>query len=131
MPFSDARFDIVVNVESSHCYGSMPDFLAEVHRVLRPGGVLAWADMRPAADMVALDDLFAAAGLRVEADHDITSNVLRALDLDEAAKRAAIDAHVPGILKPAFQDFAGVRDSRVYNALQSGQASYRSSLLVK
>lgn len=38
MPFADHSFDVVVNLESSHCYDSMDDFLAEVHRVLRPGG---------------------------------------------------------------------------------------------
>ena len=38
MPFPDDSFDAVVNVESSHCYPSMDAFLAEVDRVLRPGG---------------------------------------------------------------------------------------------
>jgi ubiquinone/menaquinone biosynthesis C-methylase UbiE len=38
MPFPAGSFDAVVNIESSHCYPSMDTFLAEVHRVLRPGG---------------------------------------------------------------------------------------------
>ncbi len=44
----DACVDVVVNVESSHCYGSMDAFIAEVHRVLRPGGHFVWADLRGA-----------------------------------------------------------------------------------
>ena len=40
MPFPDASFDAVVNIESSHCYEDMGQFLSEVNRVLRPGGRL-------------------------------------------------------------------------------------------
>ena len=32
-----AAYDVVLNVESSHCYGSVPDFLKEAARVLKPG----------------------------------------------------------------------------------------------
>jgi SAM-dependent methyltransferase len=51
LPFEDARFDAAINVESSHCYGDMGRFLAEVHRVLRPGGHLLWTDFRPPAQV--------------------------------------------------------------------------------
>ena len=53
MPFPDASFDAVVNVESSHCYPSMPAFLSEVRRVLRPGGHFLYADLRPRTDLPA------------------------------------------------------------------------------
>ena len=36
IPFPDASFDVVINVESCHAYGSVPNFLKEVNRVLRP-----------------------------------------------------------------------------------------------
>ena len=45
LPFPDASFDAVLNVESSHCYPDVPRFLREVRRVLRPGGALLFADM--------------------------------------------------------------------------------------
>src|SRR5258708_14045516 len=44
LPFAKASFDVVINVESAHCYGSIDRFLAEVHRVLRSSGRLAFAD---------------------------------------------------------------------------------------
>ena len=46
LPFDDDSFDAVVNVESSHCYGSMATFLAQVKRVLKPGGHFLFADFR-------------------------------------------------------------------------------------
>lgn len=39
LPFPDASFDVIYNVESSHCYTHFGAFLEEVVRVLRPGGV--------------------------------------------------------------------------------------------
>jgi SAM-dependent methyltransferase len=34
----DNSYDVVFNVESSHCYPDFKKFLSEVHRVLTPGG---------------------------------------------------------------------------------------------
>jgi SAM-dependent methyltransferase len=78
--FAPASFDVVVNVESSHCYPSMDRFLAGVAHVLRPGGHLLWADFRPFPLWTELQARFAASGLRVRAARDVTANVLRALD---------------------------------------------------
>ena len=38
LPFDDASFDVVTNLESSHTYPDMRAFLGEVRRVLRPAG---------------------------------------------------------------------------------------------
>ena len=46
LPFEEQAFDIVINVESSHCYPSFPKFLAEVGRVLKSGGIFAMVDFR-------------------------------------------------------------------------------------
>src|SRR6202012_3533303 len=49
LPFPDQSFDAVINIESSHCYPRFPRFLAEVARVLRPGGHFLYADLRAGA----------------------------------------------------------------------------------
>ena len=41
LPFPDASFDVVLNVEASNDYGDRPRFFAEVARVLKPDGVFA------------------------------------------------------------------------------------------
>ena len=45
LPFPDRSFDVVVNVESFHCYPDPARFLDEAARVLAPGGRFACADI--------------------------------------------------------------------------------------
>jgi SAM-dependent methyltransferase len=35
LPFANNRFDVVINVESSHCYRSMQSFIRQAFRVLK------------------------------------------------------------------------------------------------
>ncbi|MBN8920237.1 MAG: methyltransferase domain-containing protein [Rhizobiales bacterium] len=44
LPFEDATFDLVTCRIAPHHFDSIPQFLAEVHRVLKPGGTLAVVD---------------------------------------------------------------------------------------
>jgi len=45
IPFSNEQFDVVLNVESSHCYADFEGFLSEVRRVLKPKGMFCYADL--------------------------------------------------------------------------------------
>ena len=44
LPFEDASFDLVTCRIAPHHFDSIPDFLKDVHRVLKPGGLLAIVD---------------------------------------------------------------------------------------
>jgi ubiquinone/menaquinone biosynthesis C-methylase UbiE len=46
LPFPGQSFDAVMNVQASLSYPSLPRFLAEVARILRPGGHFLYADLR-------------------------------------------------------------------------------------
>lgn len=120
----DASVDAVVNVESSHCYGSMARFLAEVRRVVRPGGEFLWADFRPPAELADVPDRLAAAGWTRLALDDITPHVLAALDRMVARRRALIRTEVPRWLQGAFEQFAAFPGSRHYEQLRTGQRTY-------
>src|SRR6266576_25760 len=45
LPFAGETFDVVLNLESSHCYLHFERFLAEIYRVLKPGGSFCYADL--------------------------------------------------------------------------------------
>jgi SAM-dependent methyltransferase len=131
MPFPDSSFDAVVNVESSHCYTSMATFLAEVHRVLRPGGSFCFADLRDTAGVESLEAEFRASGLTVLEQADITAGVLEALRLDNARKLGLIDDLIPRVLHRPFRAFAGIEGTRNYAGFVTGRLRYVSALLTK
>jgi len=66
LPFDDASFDAILNVESSHCYPSIDSFLSEVRRVLAPGGCFGIVDFRKVegGKMAAFEEKVGASSVR-------------------------------------------------------------------
>jgi SAM-dependent methyltransferase len=126
LPFADETFDAVINVEASHCYPDFARFLAEVARVLRPGGHFLYADFRFADALAAWEQAIASTPLRLQHVRDIRAEVLRGMDRNSARSTGLIVQHLPKFLHSLARDFAGIKDSRIYNALRSGELSYRS-----
>jgi SAM-dependent methyltransferase len=120
----DASFDIVLNVESSHCYGNMDKFVAESVRVLKPGGWFGWADMRSKATMAATKQSLAHPGMQLERFEDISADVVRALDAANARKQHRI-ARV-WLVRRFMAEFAGTKGSLLYRGLISGEVVYKS-----
>lgn len=131
LPCEDGSFDAVLNVESSHCYPSLPRFVAEAYRVLRPGGHFLWADLCPSKRLEESRCQFAAAGFSLVRETRITDNVLLALDRVQEQRSAMIRRLVPRFLVQPVGDFAGVPGSRVYESLRNGDVQYVSRVLVK
>lgn len=131
LPFADQSFDAVINVEASHCYPDFPRFLAEVARVLKPGGHFLYADFRFEDGLAEWEQALARAPLKPVATRLINPEVLRGMDRNSARSQALIVRHLPPFLHALGRDFAGIRGSRVYTALQEGRLSYRSYCLVK
>jgi ubiquinone/menaquinone biosynthesis C-methylase UbiE len=131
LPFDEESFDAVVNVESSHCYGSMAAFLGQVRRVLREGGHFLYADFRDESAVGELKLQLRDSGMALVREADITPNVVRALDLDSERKIARIRALVHGPLVGAFLQFAGTQGSDIYEEFRRRQTVYMSFVLRK
>ncbi len=140
LPFRDGSIEVVINVESSHAYASMESFLAEARRILRPGGVLVFADLRwndpedgsrPARGLTLLKQQLGRCGLRVMQQSDISSGVLQARDADQEHQRASIRRQVPRGLRSAFVELAGLPGTVMYRRLEEQRLVYWSSILRK
>ena len=131
LPFPDGSFDIVLNVESSHCYGSMERFMAEAARVLVPGGLFLWADMRPAGTREAVARDLTGSGLRLVSEEAITPNVLLSLERMTEVRTEMIRSMVPRPFRRGLRDFAGVSGSRLHESLRTGVLEYLSCALQK
>jgi ubiquinone/menaquinone biosynthesis C-methylase UbiE len=133
LPFAKANFDVVINVESAHCYGSIDRFLAEVHRVLRWGGRLAFADFvseRHGAHARLLATL-RQAPLRLVHIEEITANVVEALAQDEARKRALLDRWVKGWFRSFAEGAYAMEGSTMRRELAARRTVYLVAVLEK
>ena len=122
LPFADGAMDIVVNIESSHCYADVAAFAREVARVLAPGGWFTIADMRGTSMVSDFDRQLAAMGLELREKRSITAGVVAALDAADARKRERI-GRMP-LMRRFMVEFAGARGSILYNGLKSGVVVY-------
>jgi SAM-dependent methyltransferase len=144
LPFDDASFDVVLNVESAHWYPDVGRFLDEVFRVLRPGGLLLLADVRytnlpehgddkfmPRVDMRAFIAQLNASPFVMLEQEDITDNVRRALEIDTPRRRQMIERSYPRLLRRQALAFSGVMGTPVYEGLAKGDLTYRRFVLQK
>ena len=109
----------------------MKSFISEVHRVLKVGGHFSWVDLR-GKDMVNdTESLFTDSKLKSIHEKAITKQVVNALDEIHDQKTELISIHVPKFIQGAFKDFAGVKDSQIYNAFKNGNSVYLSKAFQK
>ena len=124
LPCEPESFDVIVNVESSHCYPSTPKFFEQVARALRPGGRLYWSDLRHGESYREIDPALAAAGLKAVESADITEGVLRSMNAISQARSELISRKLPAWLAGMGRDFAGTPGSLVHNKLSTQRARY-------
>lgn len=127
LPFADGSFDVVLNIESSHCYPDLAAFLAEARRVLRPCGALAYADIwrlhTLPYDWDARLRALLTCGLRIEQEEDISEAVFQALRQDDGLSGA-----LRQLERPANRDlFAQLRQGNeaIRLHLAAAQCRYR------
>jgi ubiquinone/menaquinone biosynthesis C-methylase UbiE len=132
LPFADDRFDVVINVEASHCYPDFPGFVDEVARVLKPGGRFCHADLRYRSGVDEWVEALAKHPLlRLEEMRLINPEVVRGMELNTPRYAAMVKAALPRFLHGLALDFAGVKGSRSHRDAVSGEMSYRSFKLTK
>lgn len=120
LPVADHSMDAVFNLESSHSYPSLRTFLLEVRRVLRAGGWFLYADILRTQQWEEVRQLLGELGLTVEADRDITQNVMRSRH--QAAER---DARALATSDPVMQNFLATPGTAVYQQMAEGACQYR------
>ncbi|HUS86220.1 MAG TPA: class I SAM-dependent methyltransferase [Bacteroidales bacterium] len=131
LPFDDHSFDLVFNVESSHCYGSFTRFVQQVARVLNPGGYFLITDFREPEKIEGFIDSLKDSGLNLISNRDISDNVLSALDSHNEKKLMIISKNVPPWLRGLMREFAGVQGSNLYKKFRSDKMKYLSIVLQK
>ncbi|GBE66277.1 hypothetical protein MFM001_27390 [Mycobacterium sp. MFM001] len=125
LPFDDGSFDAVVNIEASHCYPSLPHFLAEVARVLRPGGCFLYADVRRYDRFSEWETALADAPMRMISKEDISEQVVRGLQKSLPRSQQMFTRRTPRLLRGPVRAAVAASQAKIWRGLQSGETSYR------
>ena len=131
IPLSDNTYDIVINVESSHCYGDMEKFLSEVYRVLKPDGYFLFCDFRTLEGIDELNEQFSKSNLKFLNRVDITENVIEGLNKLSEYRENHIQKSVPFLIRSLFKTYAGIKGTEIYNSFITGKMIYFFALLKK
>lgn len=143
LPLADRSVDVVVNVESSHCYPSRLEFFEEVRRVLAPGGHFAFADIFGSVRGLDFPDdtaphdvegLLGEVGLRALSGEDITPGVVesrRLVSNSSAFQRRLAEYASSRTETQILRNLFFLRGSPGYAGLISGQVQYWSWTAVR
>ena len=128
VPFDDDRFDVVLNVESSHCYASVEKSFHEVARILKAGGTFFWADVNAARNddkrLTNVGSIAVPSTLKLVHEEDITPKVVQAMDLMNDERERKLVGMFPGVLRQgALEDF-GIKGSEFYRDMVAGRLVY-------
>lgn len=130
LPFPDGSFDEVINVESSAAYPHFSRFLAEVARVLRPGGHFQYTDLRPSGNVAEWETALVEAPMRTISSDNINAEVMRGLEKN-SGRILDLVGRMPRILRPIGREYSGMAGTRFYRALQRDRYMYRMYCLTK
>ena len=123
LPFADQSFDAVINIEAASYYPRFPRFLAEVARVLRPGGHFLYADLRPHDQIAKWEEELGDAPMRLMSERDISEQVARGVE-KTAPRMQELYRHARAFVTTN-------RLLKICHALQSGETPYRMYCFAK
>jgi ubiquinone/menaquinone biosynthesis C-methylase UbiE len=129
LQFDTNSFDVVLNLESSHCYPRVENFFGEVRRILKPGGIFLIADWRFKDAVDLFKERIVRAGLKLKKEEDISQNVLASLKHDNSRKKKMV-SKLPKIIHKPYAEFAGLKGYRLYDDLENGRISYMNYVFV-
>ena len=131
LPFHNERFDITINLEASLWFGSVDNFLKEVHRTLKKGGFFLYSDLRMKEQVKSWKDSILKSPFTLVKETDITENVCVALERLSESRRQYFEPATPKILWGVVKEFIALKDSDTYRSFKSRDRVYLSFVLKK
>ncbi len=134
--FEDNTFDLVLNIESSHCYIDLEKFFSEVERVLKPGGTFLVADFRQPVNyksfLTKIKRCF-----QLDEELDITDNVVRSLQKLTPYRKNLFNEYFKKrpfrnyFARNLLERFSGIEGTTTFERFQSGYWKYFLCVLKK
>ena len=129
LPFEDNRFDVLINIESSHNYKNCPRFFAEASRVLKPDGIFVYADFRRRWLFLDVYKQLSAAGFRIREEELINLNIVKSLK-EELGQKTLLMRKNKGNILSRWVTNAMAGNSFTITKFEQGYNLYYSFVLV-
>jgi len=121
LPLADSCFDVVLNLESSHCYSQFGRFVAEVARLLKKSGLFCFADLWNVdvleLDWPAREQALRNSSLEIIAEENISEQVFQAMGISGSISEQ-LNALADAASRPLI-----ARLNRSVEALRAGLAT--------
>lgn len=93
-----ASLDVIINIESSHCYNDVNAFFEGVAYLMKPDGVFIYVDWNFTEKMEGVESMLKQHFV-IQKQEDISKNVLKALDATSEMKKDLINTRAPFICR--------------------------------
>lgn len=125
IPLEDQSIDVVVNIESSHCYPNIDNFFSEAQRVLRVGGHFCYADLTTPDQRNEIDKKLSRLSMNIISKEDITPNIIESLRQDNARKVTLIsDMSLSKLREDWWLNEWACVGTKLWNQLNQGSLVY-------
>ena len=122
------RYDVILNLESSHAYACKKDFFENVTRHLKRGGLFCYADLIQSSNIQELEQHLRALSFEEVSTEDITPHVLRSINLN-AHRWFPFSMKYPRLVPKVVHNINVTPHSRVFESLSSGELVYKRYVL--
>jgi len=121
LPLADSSFDIVLNLESAHCYARFDAFVNDVARVLKKSGIFCFADLWN-VDGLDLD--------WQDREQTLRSSILEIIDEEDISEQVFQAMGVSGSISDQLNALADSRSRPVIASINRGVEALRAGLAV-
>lgn len=128
--FPDNSFDVVLNLESSHCYASKINFYKNVYSILKNGGRFLYSDLFWGDYLIEeMEKQFTQTGFVTEKKENITKPVFRSIEIQADVR----NYYVQGSMTPQkyLGNFVAVQGSELHEGIKTEAIKYMFYVLRK
>jgi 2-polyprenyl-3-methyl-5-hydroxy-6-metoxy-1,4-benzoquinol methylase len=121
---TDKKYDLIINLESSHAYSSRLEFFKKVMQHMKDGSDFVFGDHIRSGQLETVENMMKEAGFRIIASETINQQVTDSIK-KYSPQHYPLPSKFPFLFPKALHNFAVTIHSSVFKALKNGSIFYK------